>query len=513
MRTALASILAATPALAGLSVGTIGPWPYPDDTPACGFLDKDGTFYMQQAHALYGANDSRAWKFFSGASFDELKPHAALNGAVNASEPRDSNADTTFRCNVLSPTGREATRSTKPKSRYSEANYCDLAGTWVDPDTGDWIGLVHNEFTPEPFGDGLHMDSIDRAVSRDQGRTWEITEHVLTSPFSTGRNDTAAFPHDTYYYGNGDPRITFDLASGYVYVFYNSRVVDKGGSWKLFYAHVARAPIASKLRDFKKYHDGKWEEPGLGGRESVLVPTSVNPRGYASNTYDPTVPGKADELVRAKKAPGTTPLFVIDVAWNAFAGRWVGEPQSPAEDPTPQQFYACADLAQQKWELLGDTGSSYVTSSWYRWFVDAVSATGGGIVGRTWRSYCSFYCHAGKNGDYATVSLGEADGVKPIEGTLAGYAVQSTGDGAYTLRKEGKALGVQERKWGSPAALTDAEPGAKEQWWLIAAGEEGSFRAVNRWSGLVLTADGKTVPARHWDHGEQRAADQVLKLA
>jgi len=108
---------------------------------------------------------------------------------------------------------------------------------------------VHNEFTPQPFADGLHFDAIDHAISHDQGKTWSIHGHAITSPYSTYRTDTKAFPNQTYYYGDGDERLFVDYASGYFYVYYGSRVVPKGGvggsSGAL--AHVARAPLAGKM--------------------------------------------------------------------------------------------------------------------------------------------------------------------------------------------------------------------------------------------------------------------------
>lgn len=504
--------LLCTPALGALSVSSVSPWGYPDDTPAASLLSKDGKWYFSQAHALYGAQQGRKWSFFSGADYDSFALDTGLTNAVNASEPRDSNADTTFRCNELSPTGRESTYAPS-LAHYSQRNFCDLVGAWVDPDTGDWIGLVHNEFTPQPFGsDGLHYDSIDRAISKDGGRTWTITEHVITSPFSTKRGDAAAFPHDTYYYGDGDPRIHFDLRSGFVYVFYNSRVVDKAGGWKLFYAHAARAPIKDKLRGFQKFHRGAWAEPGVGGRESVLFPTSQQAQGYSDVEYSPQTPGTGQQQAAAGTAPPTSPLFVMDVSFNAYLGKYIAEPQNPDQSGNaPQEFYVCDDLATQKWTLLGNTGDKYKTASWYRWFVDSVSKTSGAITGKQWRSYCSFGCMGGKSGDYATISL-DATQAQPLQGSLAGYTVKPTGDGAYTLRTAGGQLvGVAERRWDSCLVFSSpAAPSAKEQWWLV-PDAQGGYRAVNRWSTLVL-AQNRTVPARHWDNGAARVADQVYPL-
>lgn len=202
-----------------VTVGALGSWGNPDDTPAASYIDKDGKYYYQSAHALYGANDGRSWSFFSGSTMDDATK-IAISTAANPANPLDSNGDTTWRCNN-SPTGKKATKAAGSTS-YAQANYCDLAGVWVDPDTGDWYGLVHNEFTPQPFGDGLHYDSIDVTVSRDQGKTWTITDQAITSPYSTVRADTTSFPGQTYYYGDGDPRIHVDISSGYFYVWYGS---------------------------------------------------------------------------------------------------------------------------------------------------------------------------------------------------------------------------------------------------------------------------------------------------
>ena len=229
-----------------------------DDTPASTFISQSGQFYYQSSYSLYGPTDGRVWNFYTGSNFDTATADSALDNAVNPDNSKDSNADTTWRCNN-SPTGLEST-SAPSGSGYAERNYCDLLGTWVDPDTGYWYGLVHDEFTPEPFGDGLHYDSIDYAVSKDQGKVWTIEGHAVTSPFSTTRDDTTAFPGSTYYYGDGDPRLFVDNASGYFYVFYATRVLDKSTDTPVWLQHVARAPMADKMAggSWEKWYNGAW---------------------------------------------------------------------------------------------------------------------------------------------------------------------------------------------------------------------------------------------------------------
>ncbi|CAM5639834.1 hypothetical protein GCM10010220_66590 [Streptomyces parvulus] len=473
-----------------VTVGGKGSWTRPDDTPAAPYIDKDGTFYYQQAHALYGADDDRAWTFYTGTDFDSAERSDAISDAADPDEPRDRNDDTTWRCNN-SPTGKESTFP-PAGSHYAQKNYCDLAGVWVDPDTGDWYGLVHNEFTPQPFADGLHYDGIDYAVSRDQGRTWTVEDHVITSPYSTERGDTDAFPQQTYHYGDGDPRLFADTASGYFYVFYGSRIVDKGGSWKAFHAHVARAPMSAKMApgSWQKWYDGAWSEPGVGGRESNMVPVGdQDDTGYTpvADEYDPATPGKTDEQVAAGEMPPTSPLFVMDITYNAHLGLYVGEPQAVDQSgDAPQQFYATDDLATQKWFPLGDTGD-HTNASWYRWFLDGVNRTGSGIVGRSFRSYCSFGCSDGKSGEYVNLTLDTSDPAAPVDEHKA-YRITGA-DGRALAQASAHGSATTSVRGGKPSGLAE---------WVFTAGGDGSYRIANAATGRLLGVDSTTTAGRAW---------------
>lgn len=557
-----------------VSVGSPVRFTHPTDTPPSTYLDKDGTFYYQQSAALYGANDPREWDFYTGTNFDTATFDSAISNSVNPANADDRNDDTTWRCNN-SPTGQEATYA-PAGSGYAQKNYCDLAGVWVDPDTGDWYGLVHNEFTPQPFGDGLHFDAIDYAVSTDQGRTWSIKGHAITSPFSTVRGDTAAFPNQTYYYGDGDQRLFVDTASGYFYVFYGSRVVDKGASWRAFYGHVARAPISGKMATgtWQKWYDGHWSQPGFGGKESNMVPVdSANPTGYtpAAKEYDPANTGTASQQIAAGKMPPTSPLFVMNITYDAYLGLYLGEPQAVDQSGNaPQQIYATADLATQKWHLLGDTGS-YHNASWYRWFLDSANKTSMGIVGKDFRSYCSFGCSQ-YSGEYVDVTIdSSAPAAAPVNlrkayriangkgrvlvqvpgrsatvslahsrSRLASWVFVPDGDGSYRIANAatGRLLGVDStgtagRAWGTKPTVGRAPssgPAVGQQWFIVpgrssTGAPTGTYRLVNRFSGLVLGMSShlgrlaETTPVRSWTNttgnpvgASRSAAEQTLTL-
>ncbi len=550
-----------------ITIGSTGSYAHPTDTPAAAYIDKNGTFYFQQSAALYGSTEPRYWDFFTGTNFETASRSSTISDAVNPNNANDKNNDTTWRCNN-SPTGIEATYAPSG-SGYSQKNYCDLVGVWVDPDTGDWYGLVHNEFTPEPFGaySFSHYDAIDFAVSTNQGKVWTILGHAITSPYSTKRGDTTAFPNSTFDYGDGDPRLFVDTASGYFYVYYGSRIIGKasaGGSMDGL-AHVARAPMSSKMAagSWRKWYNGTWTEPGVGGRESNMVPvTSANTNGYTptSADYDPANTGTTDQQIASGELPSKSPLFVMNIAYDAYLGLYIGEPEV-ISGTAPQQFYVTDDLATEKWYLAGDSGS-YKSGSWYRWFLDGANKTSSTIVGKTFRSYCSIAC-ATSSGEYANVTMtstspatspvdptktykiGNGNGrvLAQVSGSTATTSVASgtgsnleawsftgNGDGSYriTNASTGQALGVDSgttstRAWGAKPTVTtigSGGPTVGQQWFVIGS---GTYRLVNRYSGLVLglssdsTRLAETAPTRSWTNttgnavgGTRSATEQTL---
>ncbi len=560
-----------------ISIGTTGAYAHPTDTPASGFVDKDGTFYFQQSASLYGATDVREWEFYTGGNFDTAVKSIKISNAVNPANSNDRNNDTTWRCNN-SPTGLNATYA-PTGSGYAQKNYCDLLGVWVDPDTGDWYGLVHNEFTPEPFGaySFSHFDAIDYAVSKDQGMTWTIAGHAITSPYSTSRGDTVAFPQQTFDYGDGDQRLFVDTASGYFYVYYGSRIVPKAGAGGNMAGlqHVARAPISSKMAagSWQKWYNGSWSQPGVGGMESDMVPaTSANPNGYTppASDYNPANTGNADQQIAAGQLPATSDLFVMNIAYDAYLGLYIGEPAVTAATG-PQKFFATNNLATQKWHLIGDSGS-YTSGSWYRWFLDSANNTNSTIVGKSFRSYCSIAC-ANSDGEFANVTIDSTSPAPPPVDPTKTYAIgtgsgrvlaqaatgsattsvasatgspweawtfTATGDGAYRITNAatGQILGVgtgatATRAWGTRPTATTLGPGGPsigQQWFLIAGttasgAPDGTHRLVNRYSGLALALGSdtarlaETTPTRSWTNntgnpvgGTRSAAEQQLAL-
>lgn len=114
------------------------------------------------------------------------------------------------------------------------------------------LGFVHAE-TACNYAAGQTHKSMALATSHDDGLTWHSLGQFLSGTDSptvgknTGEGDcTAVNGHDAYYYA------------------YCFRVRDGG-------LIVARAPIADPAPDhWKKYFNGQWDEPGLGGDATRL---------------------------------------------------------------------------------------------------------------------------------------------------------------------------------------------------------------------------------------------------
>ncbi len=546
-----------------INVGPVGTYDYPTDTPAAPYIDKDGTFYFQQSASLYGAPDPHYWEFYSGTNFADATRNANISDAINPANPRDKNNDTIWRCNN-SPTGKTSTYA--PGTGYDERNYCDLLGVWLDPDTGNWIGLVHNEFTPVPFPKAVgfqHYDAIDYAVSTNQGKTWTIKGHAITSPYSTTRNDNAAFPKDTWDYGDGDQRLFVDYQSGYFYVYYGSRIQNKSGAAETTsLAHVARAPLTGKMASgtWQKWYDGSWSQAGVGGLESNMVPVKTDrQKGYTAprHDYNPRNPGRVNAQIAAGTIPSKSPLLVMNITYDAYLGLYLGEPETIDQSkPAAQQIYATKDLNRQQWQLIGDTGN-YKTDSWYRWIVDSANLTNPTVVGRTFRSYCSIACSQ-SDGEYVDISIDSRHPVYPVSEQAAYQIVSgdhralaqegatsaatsvpvqsrtqralwrfvSDGDGSYRIvnAATGKALGVNsastaQRAWGTKAVLGGVGPygpSLGQQWFIVGSGSQ--TRLVNRYSGLVLSLSSvhsrraDTTPARTWTGAGRTAKEQSLAL-
>lgn len=132
---------------------------------------------------------------------------------------------------------------------------------------GQWLLVYHAEYNnPSYFLLGM-------AISSDQGLHWTDIGEIIrfNTPFSyTGQPAAAAI---------GDPPLVISPDRKYFYIYFQDWLKD--GS--ITNNSVARAPIAEVLKDafggsvhfaapFKKYYRGAWDQPGIGGASTDLIP-------------------------------------------------------------------------------------------------------------------------------------------------------------------------------------------------------------------------------------------------
>lgn len=561
-----------------------------NDSPGFSFIDETGTYFYHDTLSQYNEynpnNADHAWRFFSEKNYqgaDEL----FKNNSRNYDEIKWIYDQATVQNTVPLCTNTPLMRRIQPQGTgYNYINYCGLMDVWVDPDSGDWYGLLHDEI----FGLTPRYDAIELVKSTDKGVNWAVTDVIQTSQYGMKDSRDEALGQ-TYNYGGGDPRLFVDYASGYFYIFYTSRVQNLSG-WTGFSSfmqeHVMRAPISGKMSpaSWRKFHNGRWEEfntddysLGNAGATSNIVSVDVSANGYFSPEYDPVaMVGTASELVAQGKLVNS-PLRVANVAWNSYLGKYIATPEPSSGvgngEKAPLEFYVTESLSSQKWAKLV-TLNNYVTRSWYRFMMDPqVQTLSNFIVGKTTRTYCYIECQQ-YGAEYIDVTFQKTDPDNQArieekllrnrdgevltadsrfnltvkhgqdDGDLS-WGLVNRQDGYYHVvaypagnMEQKRYLGITEpggvndsRRWGAEVGLV-ADPclGAEtsdtclnSQWVKVSTVQsrndgreqrDGSYRLVNRFSGLTLSFDSSQAlnhqvtvsPFRSWDCTDSTCKDR-----
>ncbi len=525
------------------------------DTPNFLFLDSNGRFFLQNAVSQYDKIPANhVWELYTGK--DAHDPHLKLSKA-------NSQFDTQSMCTAGNPVYRKlygVPGMLPRRGSFEDGNFCDLVGVWVDPDTGDWYGVVHNELYPNI----PRIDVISYAISKDHGKTWKLMNAIAASPYG------AANKKSPYYdYGEGDPRLVVDTGSGYFYLFYNSRILKPSG--KEFSAHewehVSRARIRDKMASgsWEKYYKGGWSQsPGIDWTCDATSSSPCRPGGTETSLSssigadnDPAIGQTFMQPNSTHSTPGiaayrNSTLHTASVSWNVYLGKYIAfaedKDRSPKssdyDDPADvMSFYVSDDLATQKWTYAGSV--PYRSASWYRWFVDPGNLTSDAVIGDTFLAYCSISCSDPKNdSEYITIAASfHPDATPPtyFQGatgsgnTTRPYLIAhpnapqpdpaSKSDfwsvvpvpqdgGFFTIQHGKKYLGVAGsnagRAWGAKVKLASPISAAhghtemsRQQWYFERIRSDhgvplvtAQYRLINRYSGLALSFAGEALAAK-----------------
>ena len=145
-----------------------------------------------------------------------------------------------------------------------------LGGMWYDASDKKLYAPMHCE-TPGYAGN-IHRQ-IHLATSTDKGRSWHYEGAIVTrddpkQPPRTGPDFSGLYWDG----GDGDFYTYVDARAGYLYLYTNHYTFPKTAVKAASFCrhHVARCEIGDKMAPgkWKKFYNGSWSEPGLGGKAS-----------------------------------------------------------------------------------------------------------------------------------------------------------------------------------------------------------------------------------------------------
>lgn len=288
-----------------------------------------------------------------------------------------------------------------------------FANLWIDPDTGVWYTLVHTEFnyghSDAYFKD--HFRKIGVATSTDYGAHWHYEGDIITSDHATDSSDS--FSGEYVDAGAGDPLLFVD--DEYFYVSYchiwnkkNAYVVEEDENNRILSTRMVRCRREDKMApgSWQKWYDpdgdgqGEWSEPGLGGRDSDVLP--------------------ATEL-----------SYPLVLTYSTAIERYILISKGPTQmDDMHLVMTTCTDLSKQDWSAPIDLGSrdGVWGGVWYAFIFDP-------DTGSQFQVDDSFrlYYHANGYPQYKNVSLTE--GETPCLNYSARYPSFAVDDGTRPYDK------------------------------------------------------------------------------
>lgn len=145
---------------------------------------------------------------------------------------------------------------------------------WIESAWRDSDGTIFGWYHHEPAGvcgNGLTAPKIGAVVSYDGGKTITDLGIVLESGLTPDCSSENGF----FAGGHGDFSVVLGPEGKYFFFFFTNYI---GGDDEQGVA-VARLAFADRFHPagaVYKYHNGKWDEPGIGGRMTAVFPAATN---------------------------------------------------------------------------------------------------------------------------------------------------------------------------------------------------------------------------------------------
>ena len=189
---------------------------------------------------------------------------------------------------ILNSTGhpvRSSGEQVEKMTRGVEITYTAYrdGGRWIESvyqeEDGTLYGWYHNEpahLVPEEMQVGrqfpLTAPFIGAVVSYDNGQTWDDLGLVLT-----GGPETLNLENHNYWFagGNGDFSVILDRAGEYFYFLFGTYYKDVGQQG-ISLARMRFEDRSCPVGKVVKWHQGEWDQPGLNGRVTPVIPVKAS---------------------------------------------------------------------------------------------------------------------------------------------------------------------------------------------------------------------------------------------
>ena len=149
-------------------------------------------------------------------------------------------------------------------------------GRWIECTWKAADGTLYGWYHIEPWGlcpgTTLTAPKIGAVRSKDNGKTFEDLGLILEARPGTLRCDAK---NGWFAGGHGDFSMMLDAKQEYVYFFFSTYAgtVEEQG---VAIARMRWADRDAPVGKATKWHDGRWSEPGLGGRVTPIFPATID---------------------------------------------------------------------------------------------------------------------------------------------------------------------------------------------------------------------------------------------
>ena len=154
-----------------------------------------------------------------------------------------------------------------------------IEAAWVDGD-GTVYGWYHHEPGGVCKGVALSAPQIGAVVSYDGGNTFYDQGIMLASGDAVDCNAKNGF----FAGGHGDFSVVTDRDLKYFYFFFTNYGGEVAGQG-VAVARLAMEDRINPVGAVRKYFDGSWAEPGLGGRVTPVFPAAVSWQRSDTNSF------------------------------------------------------------------------------------------------------------------------------------------------------------------------------------------------------------------------------------